>query len=249
MIFAAGVIVVVPAWNEAPRIARVLRGMPADVDRIVLVDDASTDGTIDAARAVGDRRVEIVSHPHNRGVGGAIVTGYRRAMELGGGPRDAFVVMACYGQMAPADLPALVLPIAMGEADYVKGERFSWPGASDVIPEQRLVGGLVFSWLSSQAMGRRIHDSQCGYTALSRAACARLNLERIWPSYGYPNDVLGQLARRGLRIAERPVRPIYAGEVSRMKPHHVVLVAWVIARVWLRRKQAQWHEGSRTRTA
>lgn len=96
------VVVVVPAWNEAPRIARVVRGMPAWVDAVVVVDDASTDGTAEAARAVGDARVEVVRHASNRGVGAAIATGYRRCASEPGGPRDAFVVMAGDDQM---DLP------------------------------------------------------------------------------------------------------------------------------------------------
>src|SRR5579864_3466559 len=102
---ASRVVVVVPAWDEAPRIGRVILGIPAWVDSIVVVDDASSDGTAEAAREVADPRVEIVRHGNNRGVGAAIVTGYKRALAARrNGPCDAFVVMAGDGQMDPRDL-------------------------------------------------------------------------------------------------------------------------------------------------
>src|SRR5207253_226228 len=111
-----------PAYDEAPRIARVLASMPREVDHVIVVDDASRDGTAGVAHAhasaTNDARIEVISHAVNRGVGAAIVTGYRRAMQLASSPRDAFVVMAGDGQMHPGDLPALASPVALGHADY-----------------------------------------------------------------------------------------------------------------------------------
>jgi glycosyltransferase involved in cell wall biosynthesis len=229
------VVVVVPAWNEAPRIGRVLRGLPAWVDGVVVVDDASTDGTASVAAEVGDARVQIARHLVNRGVGAAIATGYGRALAAAGSQRDAYVVMAGDDQMDPADLPALVTPIARGEADYVKGDRFRTPEVR-AMPRARFVAGKAFSWATSRAVGVPISDSQCGYTAIARSACAALHLEALWPGYGYPNDLLSQLALRGLRIAEVPVRAVYADEVSRLRPRHVPVVAGIVARAWLRRR-------------
>ena len=235
MIHGVRVVVVVPAWNEAPRIGRVVRGVPSFVDAIVVVDDASTDGTSDAVRLVADARVEVVRHQRNRGVGAAIATGYRRALASAGRSDDAFAVMAGDGQMDPVDLPSLVGPIARGEADYVKGDRFRRPDTVKTMPHLRRVGGLVLSWATSFAIGVPVHDSQCGYTAIARAACARLDLDALWPRYGYPNDLLSQLARRGLRIAEVPVRAIYADEVSRLKLRHVPAIASLVARAGIER--------------
>ena len=232
------VVAVVPAWNEAPRIGRVVRAMPEWVDAVVVVDDASRDGTAEVARGAGDGRLHVVRHERNRGVGAAIATGYRRAGELAPGYRDVFVVMAGDGQMDPHDLPALIDPVVRDDADYVKGNRF---GSRDVVrtmPPTRLLGGLAFSWATSRAIGVSVSDSQCGYTALARAAWTRLDLDRLWPRYGYPNDLLSQLALRGLRIAEVPVRAVYADEVSRLKPRHVPVVAAVVARAWVRRLRA-----------
>jgi glycosyltransferase involved in cell wall biosynthesis len=227
--------VVVPAYQESPRVGRVIGTMPPWIDRIWVVDDASTDGTAEAAREVGDDRVEIVRHAWNRGVGGAIATGYGRALAAGGGGRDVLVVMAGDGQMDPADLPRLVAPVALGEADYAKGTRLRARENARAMPLGRRLGGLAFSWATSRAIGVRVTDSQCGYTAIAREACARLDLASLWPGYGYPNDLLSQLAVRGLRIAEVPVRAVYADEVSRLRPAHLPMIGALVARAWMRR--------------
>ena len=231
------VIVVVPAWNEAPRIGRVIRGMPAWVDAVVVVDDASHDETGRSARAAGDARVHVVRHEQNRGVGAAIVTGYRYALAQPGGPRDAFAVMAGDAQMDPEDLPRLIAPIAEGRADYVKGNRFVWPDAARSMPRARRLAGIAFSWATSSAIGVRVSDSQCGYTAIARAACDDVDLAGLWPSYGSPNDLLSALALAGTRIREVAVRPVYADEVSRLRPRHVAVVAGIVARAWVRRQR------------
>ncbi len=229
---------VVPALDESPRIGRVLRTMPAEVDRVVVVDDGSRDATAEVARASGDPRVEVVRHPARRGVGAAIVTGYERALEEAGGPRDAFVVMAGDGQMDGRDLPALVAPLARGETGYVKGNRFAWHGRTPM-PLPRRVGGAVFSRLTSAALGMAIHDSQCGYTALARWAAARLDLAALWRGYGYPNDLLSLVTCAGVAVAEVPVRPVYAGEPSKLHPRHLPRIGWIVARAYVRRLQTR----------
>lgn len=230
------VVVVVPAWNEALRIGRVVGTVPEWVDEIVVVDDASQDGTAAAALAAGDPRVVVETHPANRGVGAAIVTGYRRACASPGAPRDAFAVMAGDGQMDPRDLRAVVEPVTTGVADYVKGDRFHRAAGPSTMPFSRRIGGLAFSWATSRAIGRPISDSQCGYTAVSRAACESLDLGAVWTGYGYPNDLLSMVTLRGLRIVEVPVRAVYAGEVSRLRARHLPVVAALVLRAWCRRR-------------
>jgi hypothetical protein len=137
--------------------------------------------------------------------------------------------------MDPRDLPAVAAPVVRGEAGYVKGNRFLHPDVRRVMPRARYAGGVVFSRLTSIAIGQRIDDSQCGYTALSRDACARLDLDALWPRYGYPNDLLGQLAARRIPIAEVCVRPIYAGEASGLRIWHCARIAQLCARAWARR--------------
>jgi glycosyltransferase involved in cell wall biosynthesis len=229
------VVVVVPAYDEEERIARVVSTLPREVDRVFVVDDASRDSTTLAARAVGDPRVSVLTHDENRGVGAAIATGYRAALLEGGGGRDAFVVMAGDAQMDPRDLPALVAPIARGAAGYVKGNRFAHPEVRRIMPRARYVGGLVFSRLTSIAIGQRVVDSQCGYTAIARHACARLDLDALWPRYGYPNDLLAMIAARGIAIDEACVRPVYAGESSGLRVWHCARIAQLCARAYARR--------------
>jgi len=210
--------------------------MPAFVDHVVVVDDASRDGTGDAARAANDARVELIVHAHNRGVGAAIATGYARALELTNAPTDAIAVMAGDAQMDPRDLEGVVLPVVGGRAGYVKGNRFAWAGSRRAMPFARWAAGHVLSRLTSRAIGAGVHDSQCGYTAVSREACAGLDLPGLWPGFGYPNDLLAHIARRGVVIAEVPVRPVYADEVSRLRPRHAATALWLIGRAWVRRR-------------
>jgi glycosyltransferase involved in cell wall biosynthesis len=223
------VFVVVPAFNEASRLPRVLETMPRDVDHVIVVDDASTDGTSEAARGT-----IVVRHETNRGVGAAIASGYRKALSMPGAPNDAFVVMAGDGQMDPRDLPALVAPITNNEAGYVKGNRFAHETVRDM-PIGRRAGVGIFSILTSAAIGQRVHDSQCGFTAISRAACSQIDLDALWPRFGYPNDLLGMLARANITIVERPVAALYPHTRNHLGARHVPTIAAVTFRVWKRR--------------
>ncbi|MEO8877277.1 MAG: hypothetical protein ABI461_16910, partial [Polyangiaceae bacterium] len=164
----------------------------------------------------------------------AIVTGYRRALAMNGSARDAFVVMAGDGQMDPEDLPAVAMPIVTGAADYVKGDRYRSASRAS-IPFARRAVGEVLSRLTSAAIGQTISDSQCGYTAISRGACKRLDLGSIWPRFGYPNDVLGALAILKMRIVEVEVRAIYADEESKLRAWHVPRIAQLTMRAGVRR--------------
>lgn len=233
------VVVVVPAFNEAAHIEGVLATMPSFVDRVVVVDDASDDETaLLAARARTPETavVEVLRHPVNEGVGAAIATGYRRALERTGHPQDAVAVMAGDGQMVPGELEALVRPVVLGVAGYAKGDRFAHRATLRAMPPARFVGGHVLSRMTSLALGATIHDSQCGFTVVARSALASLDLDALWPRYGYPNDLLAQLTERGHRVVERPVSAVYAGQASGIGARHVPRIAWLIARAWARRR-------------
>jgi glycosyltransferase involved in cell wall biosynthesis len=235
---SARVAVVVPAHDEERWIAETVSRMPGFVDHVIVVDDASADRTAPEAARLGDARVEILRHRENRGVGAAIVTGYRRARALGA---DVAAVMAGDGQMHPDDLAGVVLPVVRGEVDYVKGDRLAHPGVFRAMPPARLAGTAALAWLTRRAAGLpRLSDSQCGFTAISAGAIDALGpeLDGLWPRYGYPNDLLGALARRGLRIGEATVRPVYRGEASGLRPWHLATIGYVIGRVAYRRSRA-----------
>ncbi|MBM4359700.1 MAG: glycosyltransferase family 2 protein [Deltaproteobacteria bacterium] len=224
---------VVPALDEAEFITEVIETMPYFVDRIIVVDDASRDATSErTARARGHAPVEVIRHAQTRGVGAAITTGYRAALRAGA---DVVAVMAGDGQMAPEELLAVVLPIVRGEADYVKGNRLRHHAVWRVMPKGRLLGSIVLSELTTWAIGQPIHDSQCGFTAIGRDALRRIGLDTLWARFGYPNDLLATIARSGGRIVEVEVSPIYRGEQSHLRAHHVFTILYLIARARLRR--------------
>ena len=226
----ARVAVIVPAYQEERLIERMLSRLPAFIDNIYVVDDASTDATSERAARREDVRVSVLRHTHNRGVGAAIVTGYERALADGA---DLLAVMAGDDQMDPAELPLLLDRVWRGGADYAKGNRFLHPEAARM-PWLRRLGSSMLSVLTRSATALDVDYCQCGFTVLSALAARRLPLGELWPRYGYPNDLLGMLAAAGSRVMDVPVRPVYADEQSGLRAHHVVTIALVIARRWRR---------------
>jgi glycosyltransferase involved in cell wall biosynthesis len=196
------------------------------VDAVYVVDDGSPDDTLGAARAAGDARLRVLRHEQNRGVGAAIVTGYRAALAERAG---VVAVMAGDAQMDPRDLPALLLPIIERRADFVKGNRFRSPERRNM-PWLRRAAGKVLSLATRLASGLDVDDCQCGYTALSRHALCTLPLSEVWPGFGYPNDFLLLAAQHGLRVSEVTVRPVYGDEQSGVRAWHAALILGLIAR-------------------
>jgi glycosyltransferase involved in cell wall biosynthesis len=232
------VAVVVPAHDEERLVVETLRGIPELVDRIYVVDDASTDATADRAGAVGDSRVEVIRHEQNLGVGAAIVTGYKRALEEG---IDVTCVMAGDNQMDPSELAGLVEPVARGEVEYAKANRLFSGEAWTVIPHTRFLGNAILSLLTKIASGYwHVADSQAGYTAIARDALSRLDLGRLYARYGFPNDVLVHLNVQNARVRDVPSRPIYdVGEQSGIRLRSVVpRISWLLFKgFWWRMAQ------------
>ena len=221
------VAVVVPAHNEEQLVGPTVAEIPSFVDRIVVVDDASTDATAERARG-GDPRVEVIRHAENRGVGAAIVTGYKNAIER---DIDVTCVMAADGQMASEDLETLARPVALGEVDYAKANRLVTGQAWDLIPHNRYLGNAALSFMTKIASGYwHIADSQSGYTAVDLETLRMLELDRLYPRYGFPNDMLVHLNVWNRRVRDFPSRPIYGvGERSGIKIRAVVpRISWLL---------------------
>jgi glycosyltransferase involved in cell wall biosynthesis len=222
------VAVVVPAHDEEKLIAETIRGIPDFVDRIYVVDDHSSDGTAAAVKALNFSPVELIEHERNEGVGAAILTGYRRALEE---RIDVTAVMAADAQMDPADLEMLAAPVARGEVDYAKANRLFTGQAWEVIPRYRYLGNAVLSLLTKIASGYwHVADSQSGYTAISLRYLELLDLDRIYPRYGFPNDMLVHLNVWNARVRDYPSRPIYGvGERSGIRLRKVVpSISWLL---------------------
>ncbi len=224
------VAVVIPAHDEATLLPTTLAGLPDFVDGVYVVDDASTDGTGALARRAG---AHVLHHRDNQGVGAAIVTGYRAALA---GGFDVAVVVGADAQMDPVEMPRLLDPIADDIADYVKGDRLGHPEVRRRMPRVRYLGNHVLSRLTSVAIGHRVRDAQCGYTAIRRSTLARVPLDRLYPRYGFPNDLLARLAEVDARIVDRPVSPIYGRERSGLRiPRVIAPISWLLVRALARR--------------
>ena len=230
MIDGKTIAVVVPAFDEQELIAEMLAGIPGFVDRIVVVDDGSRDATVERARAFDDSRIEVIAHGRNTGVGAAIVTGYKRALAE---QIDVTVVMAGDNQMDPGELETIAAPVVRGEVDYAKANRLISGRAWELIPRTRYLGNAILSLLTKIASGYwHVADSQAGYAAISLDTLARLDLDRIYTRYGFPNDLLVHLNVVNARVRDIPSRPIYGvGERSGIRIRKVVpRISWLLVK-------------------
>ena len=244
MLAGQRIAVVIPARNEEERVAEVVTTLPRFVDLALVIDDASTDSTASVARAAG---AVVLQHDVRRGVGAAISTGYDYARSH---QFDIAVVMAGDGQMDPLDLSALLEPILQGRADYVKGNRFRHPTIDNTMPRARFHVGRALSLMTRVATGAAVSDTQCGYTAITRQALVAIEACPMWVGYGYPNDLIGILARHGQRVCEVVVRPVYRGEKSGLRPWHVAVIVGIITRsgvLRLEQRLGRRSRGQRTR--
>jgi dolichol-phosphate mannosyltransferase len=213
--------VVIPAYNVAPHITSVVSEIPAWIGHIIVVDDGSTDDTLDTARRIPDPRVRVIPRPTNGGVGAATKTGYLEALRLG-----LHVVIKMDGdhQMDPGHLPALVAPILRGQADYTKGNRFRDPEALRSMPALRRLGNLALSFLSKLVSGYwNIFDPTNGYTAIRREILAALPLSRVADRYFFEISMLVHLNLTNACVRDIPMPSRYGNENSSLRISHVLL--------------------------
>lgn len=230
MFKSKSICVVVPAYKEETQIGRVIEIMPEYVDKIVIVDDASPDKTVDVVKQQmeSSNRIVLIEHSKNQGVGGAIVSGYKWARD---NRFDVTAVMAGDGQMDPEDLPSILQPVADGAADYSKGNRLFFGDAWNMIPHYRYLGNSFLSLATKIASGYwHIADSQSGYTAISLRALKRITLDDIYKNYGMPNDILIKLNQYDFPVRDVHIKPVYnVGEKSGIRLFKVIpRISWLL---------------------
>ncbi len=196
------VVVTIPAFNEAHTVSQVIRDIPKDIAGVriidvVVINDGSTDDTAKVASQAGAR---VISFSHNRGLGAVFREALHRALGLGA---DIIVNIDGDGQFNPQDIPKLIEPIIKGQADMVTASRFADPDLIPKMPWVKKWGNQVGANVLNKLTGQELHDVSCGFRAYSRDAALRATL---LGGHTYTHEVILDLAFRGLRIVELPVK-------------------------------------------
>ncbi|RJP52648.1 MAG: glycosyltransferase family 2 protein [Anaerolineaceae bacterium] len=228
--------VVIPAYRVERDIQAVLRGIPSYVRAIIVVDDASPDSTADlvTASAKKDKRIRLIRHEQNQGVGGAMLTGFRKALELGA---QIVVKVDGDGQMDPARIPALITPLIEGSADYAKGNRFRDFHALQQMPVIRRIGNLGLSFLTKAATGYwNLFDPTNGYFAIRADVLAQIPLEKIDKGYFFETSMLSHLYLLDAFVMDVTIPARYGNETSSLSIRRVLFqFPFKLARTLLRR--------------
>ncbi|MEY4991066.1 MAG: hypothetical protein RIS08_1292 [Actinomycetota bacterium] len=208
--------VVIPAYKVERHILDLLKRIGPEVERVWVVDDACPNGSGELVKKKSRaKRVHVIFNAANKGVGGAVVAGYKAAFEAGA---DVVVKMDGDGQMFPEDLPKLVKPILMGEADYSKGNRFDSLDQLYLMPRIRILGNAVLSLWSKMSSGYwSITDPTNGYTAIHRAALERIDLDKLSERYFFESDMLFRLNLAAAVVEDVPLPARYGDEKSNLK--------------------------------
>lgn len=215
--------VVIPCYRVARHLGAVIAEIPSFVREIIVVDDCCPEGSGHIAQRLGaqDSRISVVFHQENQGVGGAVISGYRVALERG---CDIIVKLDGDGQMDPRDIAALIQPLVEGSADYAKGNRFRDFPALKEMPAIRLFGNSVLSfWVKAVSGYWNIMDPTNGFTAIHRNTLTKLDLDRISRSFFFESDMLIHLNPLGAVVQDVPLQARYGDEQSSLKIGRVIL--------------------------
>jgi dolichol-phosphate mannosyltransferase len=213
---AARVAVVIPCYRVARHLEQVIKRIGPEVTFIYCVIDGCPDGSDSAALLASrdDPRVRVVNHKHNSGVGAAVFTGYKEAINDGA---DIIVKLDGDGQMAPEDLPHLIGPILRAEADYVKGNRFFDLGDVRAMPFTRLIGNAGLSFLSKLSSGYwNLFDPTNGFTAIHAKVASHIIRLKISQRYFFESDLLFRLNTLRAVVVDVPLPARYGDEQSNL---------------------------------
>lgn len=231
--------IVVPAYQVSKNVIQVLEGIPDYIRWIVVVDDCSSDDTYEKVAAKEEPRICLIKHSENQGVGGAVLSGYHKALELGA---DIVVKMDGDGQMDPQYLPLLLQPIIDGEADYVKGNRFLHTADLSQMPWIRRIGnnGLSF-WCKLTSGYWSVFDPTNGYTAIHSSVVALLDDNCIDKRYFFEISMLIELGLVRAVVKDVYIPAYYGDEVSSLSPiHSLFSFPWKLRKGFIRRMKIQY---------
>lgn len=215
------VAVVIPCFKVTKHIMNVLSEIGKEVDSIYVIDDACPEGSGKLVEAQNkDKRVQVIFHEKNQGVGGAVVTGYKAALAEG---HDVIVKLDGDGQMDPKDIPTLIRPILEGRADYAKGNRFDSIEDLEAMPAIRIFGNAVLSIMSKISSGYwNVTDPTNGYTAIHSAALKRVQVDKLRKTYFFESDLLFRLSLIRAVVHDVVLPARYGEEVSNLRISKVI---------------------------
>ena len=213
--------VVIPTYKALNHILDVINQIGPEVTKIYVVDDCCPDGTGDFVAAnCKDDRVSVVKHSENQGVGGAVMSGYKAAIEEG---MSVLVKIDSDGQMDPSLIIDFVAPIVNGEADYTKGNRFFDLEKVNTMPKVRLFGNAVLSLMCKLSSGYwNLFDPTNGYTAIHADVARHLPFNKISRRYFFETDILFRLNTLRAVVVDVPMDAKYGDEVSNLKVSKIV---------------------------
>ena len=215
--------IVIPCYRVEKQINEVIAALPRYLKHIIVVDDASPDATAEVVRksAQQDRRILLICHEKNQGVGGAMITGFRKALELG-----AQIIVKVYGdgQMDTAYLPELLTPLIEARADYTKGNRFRDFRALQTMPLIRRLGNMALTFLTKAATGYwNLFDPTNGFVAIRSHVLSQLPLDQIDRRFFFETSMLANLYLIGAVVKDVPIPARYQGEVSNLSIRRTLL--------------------------
>jgi len=213
--------VVIPCYRVKSHIQDVIKGIGREVSRIYVVDDACPEKTGEFVKAqFKDKRIQVLSHSENQGVGGAVITGYKKAMTDG---MDVVVKIDGDGQMSPSLISTIAKPVVLGLADYSKGNRFDSLENLFGMPRIRILGNAVLSIWSKVSSGYwSITDPTNGFTAIHKKALEAINLEKVRKTYFFESDMLFRLSIANCVVSDVPMLAVYGQEKSNLKIYKVL---------------------------
>ncbi len=231
--------VVIPCYKVSDTLKRLVETIPENiVDYIIVVDDACPNGSGELAEGLNRKNCMVIYHDKNQGVGGAVMSGYRKAMALG---CDVIVKMDGDGQMNPSCLGSLIAPIEDGAADYTKGNRFSSADVFKKMPKIRLLGNSILSFIIKGVSGYwDIMDPTNGYTAVKRNALERIDLDKISKGYFFEINMLIDLGITDAVVKDVSIPVKYSQEESSLSVVKVLisfppkLLKGFLRRIWMK---------------